>query len=47
MLAKFNIGADDPDGWEHKIPSLTIMVSSSLHNTMFTPARAKGESPGS
>ena len=38
----FDTGADDLNGWEHRISNLTMKVSPGRHDTMFTPAHVKG-----
>jgi len=38
----FDTGADDLNGWEHRMSNLTMKVSPGRHDTMFTPAHVKG-----
>ena len=38
----FDTGADDLNGWEHRISNLTMKISPGRHDTMFTPAHVKG-----
>ena len=38
----FDTGADDLNGWEHRLSNLTMKVSPGRHDTMFTLAHVKG-----
>jgi len=38
----FDTGADDLNGWEHRMSNLTMKISPGRHDTMFTPAHIKG-----
>ncbi|KAF9781603.1 hypothetical protein BJ322DRAFT_1161283 [Thelephora terrestris] len=38
----FDTGADDLNGWEHRLSNLAMKVSPGRHDTMFTPAHVKG-----